>query len=311
MKIGKPQNKEDWDQYLISKEASFTQSINWGEFKAKNQRVERFEVRENNHVKGVCQFLEESNPFGEYFYVPYGPVGDSTEIEERLLEKIKELAKKEDKFMIKVEPRKDLRIGQASHHRIQPKKTLVKDITDEPKKILKSFDEGTRYDVRYSKRKGVKIKKGKSKKSIENFFKLLKKTQKRKDFDSFSKNYFENMLKILDTGLFLAFSKEGEVVATTIFGYFGKIATSLHSGFDYEKRDLRATALIRFEAIKESRKRGCEKFDAWGIDKEKMPGVTKFKKGFGGEEVSYPEAKDIPIKKIKYQGYSLAAKIVK
>ncbi len=42
-----------------------------------------------------------------------------------------------------------------------------------------------------------------------------------------------------------------------------------------------------------------------------MPGVTKFKKGFGGKEVVYPPARDIALKKINYNGYRLAAKILR
>jgi len=311
MNIKKPENKKHWNKYLLDKEASFTQSIEWGALKAKNQRVERLEARKNGRTVGVCQFLEEKNPFGKYFYVPYGPVGNSTRIRDNLIKKIADMAKREGKFAVKVEPWEKITMGKKTRHRIQPGKTLIKDITDSPKKILESFDEGTRYDVAYSKRKGVAIEKGKSEKNIKNFLNLLRKTQRRKKFESFSKRYFKNLLKTFDAELFLAVSKKGETIATTIFGYFGKTATSLHSGFDYKKRKLRATALIRFEAIKESKKRGCEKFDAWGIGEKKMPGVTKFKKGFGGKEVVYPPARDIALKKINYNGYRLAAKILR
>ncbi len=311
METTKPKNKKDWNEYLIRKEASFTQSFEWGDLKKKTQKVGRLEVRDNKKIVGVCQFLEEKNFFGEYFYIPYGPVGDSIEVRNKLLKKVAEIGKKEGKTFIKSEPREEISIGEKTEHRIQPKKTLIRDISEKPEKILKSFKENTRYSVRYSKRKGVKIKKGQEKKNLENFFDLLKKTEERQDFSSFSKNYFKNLLESINADLFLALSEEGEVVASTIFSYFGNTATSLHSAFDYEKRKLRATSLIRFEAIKEARRQGCEKFDAWGIDEEKMPGVTKFKKGFGGEEVVYPEGKDTPLKFIKYKTYKAASKIIK
>lgn len=311
MKIKSIADSEEWNGYLIENKASFTQSIDWGKLKEKNQRVERLEARKDGQLVGVCQLLEEENPFGEYFYIPYGPVGDSKEIRNKLLKKVAEIGDREGKTFVKAEPQKQVSLGEDTEHRIQPKKTLIRDISKDSEEILASFKEDTRYSVRYSRRKGVEIKKGKAKEDIKRFFKLLEKTEDRQDFNSFSREYFKNLLKTIDADLFLALSKEGEVVASTIFGHFGNVATSLHSAFDYEKRKLRATSLIRFEAIKSAKEKGCSKFDAWGIDKEQMAGVTRFKKGFGGDEVTYPKGKDIPLKTVKYKAYKTASKIIK
>ena len=311
MKIQKLTDKDRWDRFLIKNKASFTQSIDWGKLKEKNQRVGRLEAKKEGELVGVCQFLEEENPLGEYFYIPYGPIGQSVEIRDELLKKVAEIGEKEGKTFIKAEPRQEVSVGQSTPHRIQPKKTLVRSIKEDPEEILQSFKEGTRYSVRYSKRKGVEIRCGKSEDDLDQFFELLNKTEDRQDFQSFSEDYFRNLLSVIDSDLFLAVSEEGEVVASTIFGYFGKVATSLHSAFDYEKRKLRATSLIRYRAMLEAKENGCEKFDAWGIDEEDMPGVTKFKKGFGGREVVYPDAVDIAIKKIKYKAYKTAGKVIK
>ncbi len=311
MKIKKLTDKNRWDQFLIENEASFTQSINWGELKSKSQSIGRLEAMDEGELVGVCQFLEEKNPFGEYFYIPYGPVGKSTKIRNELLKEVAKIGEQEGKIFVKSEPRKKVSIGEPTPHRIQPKKTLVRSIKESPEDILQSFKKGTRYSVRYSRRKGVEIRCGKSKKDLDQFFELLNKTEDRQNFQSFSEDYFEKMLSTIDSDLFLAISEEGDVVASTIFGYFGNVATSLHSAFDYEKRKLRATSLIRYEAMLKAKKEGCEKFDAWGIDEQEMPGVTKFKKGFGGEEVVYPEAVDVSIRTIKYKVYKTAGKIIK
>lgn len=311
MKIQRLTNEDRWDQFLIDKEASFTQSIDWGRLKGKGQRVGRLEAEKEGQLVGVCQFLEEENPFGEYFYVPYGPVGESVEIRDQLLKRVADIGKKEGKTFVKAEPRKEVGVGEESKHRIQPQKTLIRDISDDKEDVLNSFEEGTRYSVRYSGRKGVEIKCGKKDEDLDAFFQLLNKTEDRQDFKSFSEDYFRDLLATINSDLFLALSREGEVVASTIFGYFGKTATSLHSAFNYEKRKLRATSLIRYEAMLEAKRKGCEKFDAWGIDEEEMPGVTKFKKGFGGKAVSYPDGVDLPLEIIKYKAYKAAAIIIK
>ncbi len=307
MKIGSPESKTDVDRFLECREASITQSGKWGDVKKQNQRVERLQAKKGGEIVGVCQFLEEQNPFGDYFYIPYGPVSPYSEVRKKIVEEITGIAKRENKFMVKMEPKERCELGITTPHRIQPRKTLILDISKPEQELLNSFDSGTRYDIRYAERKGVKVKRVGE---VDDFFGLLQKTTDRQNFNTFSKGYFKNLLRFLDCDLFIAYH-DSNPIAATIFGYFGKVATSLHSAFDYEKRKLRAPAFLRFEAIKRAMKRGTDKFDAWGIDEEKMPGVTRFKKGFGGKEVVYPEARDIPIKPITYKSYNLAAKIIK
>ena len=64
--------------------------------------------------------------------------------------------------------------------------------------------------------------------------------------------------------------------------------------------------LIQWEAIKEAAKRGCKKYNFWGIapdiheksdiKKSKHPwaGLSLFKMGFGGERKDYVKTQDMP-----------------
>ena len=52
-----------------------------------------------------------------------------------------------------------------------------------------------------------------------------------------------------------------------------------------------------------------ERFDSWGVDYKRFPGVSKFKEGFGGEKLVYPQGFDIPLKKIPYCGYKTVSKL--
>ena len=45
-------------------------------------------------------------------------------------------------------------------------------------------------------------------------------------------------------------------------------------------------------------------------EKNNWTGITRFKKGFGGEEISYPESRDIILKPISYVIYRIARKIL-
>ena len=71
-----------------------------------------------------------------------------------------------------------------------------------------------------------------------------------------------------------------------------------------------APYLLQWEQIKEAKKRGCIEYDFWGIDDKKWPGVTRFKKGFGGQEITYPGAFDLIFQPIWYRLYKIAKRII-
>ena len=46
-------------------------------------------------------------------------------------------------------------------------------------------------------------------------------------------------------------------------------------------------------------------YDFYGIDKQRWPGVTRFKLGFGGRTRNYPGTYDLSNKYLSYQVYKL------
>lgn len=176
---------------------------------------------------------------------------------------------------------------------------------------------------------------------LEKFLELLKATAKRDKFKTHAPDYYRLMLNVLgcrasrpvlenvirktanDTGgdadgrittikmyikLWLAYVGK-EVVAGAIVGYFGDTATYLHGASSYEHRQLMAPNLLHWEIMKAAKQAGYKKYDFWGIDEKKWPGLTRFKRGFAGHEVLYPGTFDLPIKKFWYKLYRLGRKI--
>ena len=75
----------------------------------------------------------------------------------------------------------------------------------------------------------------------------------------------------------------------------------LHSGSDLKlNRKLKAADLLQWEQIKAAKKRGYQIYDFWGIDEKRLPGVTFFKKGFGGKLKKYPQGADLVFDKVWY-----------
>ena len=69
-----------------------------------------------------------------------------------------------------------------------------------------------------------------------------------------------------------------------------------------------APYFLHWELIKIA---GCEdmdEYDLWGIDEKRWPGVTRFKRGFGGKEVQYIGSFDLVFKPVWYWAYKFKNK---
>ena len=302
MEIKRVEDKELWNNFLKEKEGGFLQSWQWGEFKKRRQEVLRLGAFKGGRLMGVCQLFKEKLPLGSYFYIPYGPVVDETIDSEQLIEAVKEEIEKQVDFL-RIEPTEEITVGKKSFSRHQPNRTLIIDLKEEDR-LLSEFDKDTRYSIRRANREGVEVKEGTS---IESFYKLLNQASKRHGFGIYSKDYYRKLLELDIVKLFEA-THEGDVLASAFTVFFGNMATYLHAGSSRKKRKFCGSTLLNFEIMNHAFESGFEKYDFWGIDKKKMPGVTKFKKGFGGKEVVCPDAIDIAFNS-KYKMYKKAYQI--
>jgi lipid II:glycine glycyltransferase (peptidoglycan interpeptide bridge formation enzyme) len=57
--------------------------------------------------------------------------------------------------------------------------------------------------------------------------------------------------------------------------------------------DSRANYLLKWEAIAAFKRDGFATYDLWGLA---TGGIAQFKEGFGGQQVDYVGARDLPIK---------------
>jgi len=302
-------SKKEWDDFLINEEGSFLQSTIWGDFKSDYQKIWRIEVRKDERIVGICQVFEEKFLFWKYLYVPYGPVSKEEKIRELLIEKAIKTINGNFVFLF-AEPKEKISIGKRAILRIQPQKTILLGVNKSDNEILSEFSSSTRYNTKLAIKKNVSIE---TSGDINSFFCLLQKTKERQQFNTYKKDYFVDFLKKIPSELHLA-KHEENVVAGNIVVYFGKYAYCVHSANDYEKRKIKGANLLRYESFKMAREKGCIFFDEWGIDEKRFPGVTAFKKGFGGNIFIYPEGRYIVIKKIQYIFYSFFAimkKIIK
>jgi lipid II:glycine glycyltransferase (peptidoglycan interpeptide bridge formation enzyme) len=119
---------------------------------------------------------------------------------------------------------------------------------------------------------------------------------------------FEEGKKVNFIRLFFA-EYEGKLITAGIFSFFGDTVTYLHGGSADEFRNVMAPYLLQWQVIKLAKSSGSRYYDFYGIDENKWPGVTRFKKGFGGAEVKYPGTFDLVFDRRWYSIYKMVRRI--
>jgi len=297
--------KKNWNAFVIAKNGSFLQSFEWGELQKKlGNKV--FYLKEGNTFVLV---IKHKLPFGfwNYLYIPYNSVIQGPSL--------RKLAKQEKAIFVRVEPYQNIDILKfknikISPTRLQPQKTLILDLKPEEQEILQNFPKATRYSIRTSEKKGVTVE-FKDEYTPE-FYKLLLQTADKSKFKPHAEEHYKRFFDVASTDFKVKMclaNYQNKVVAASIMIMFGNRATYLHATSDKSLSSLQAPTFLIWEQIKLAKSTGCQEFDLWGIDEKKWPGVTSFKKSFGGKEFKYPQTIDIVYKKFWYLLYKMIKKI--
>lgn len=298
--ISDPINQAAFDA-LVGRE--FSQAYFWGELLAP---LEGGLMRLSSGAAALSAFSRSLfGPF-RYYYLPRGPRGKETDFPALL----RRLVSSRTVF-VRLEPETDMAleiIKQAGlmvkkSLNLQPRQTLMLDLTLSEEELLSAMSQKTRYNIRLAAKKGVRIVSG-SLSDFPEFWRLMSLTGERDAFHIHDSEHYRRLLSSSNISLLLA-EHEGRKIAAGIFCFFGGRATYLHGASDNEARNLMAPHLLQWQAIKEAKKRGCQEYDFYGIDEEKWPGVTRFKRGFGGFVKEYPGTYDIIFRPAIYNLYGL------
>ncbi len=212
-----------------------------------------------------------------------------------------------------------------ANRQVQPQHEWSLDISCSEEEILAKMKSKTRYNVKLARRKGVKVKisdfrfrmSGKERiKDTDIFWKLLQETAKRDSFRLHPKEHYQKIIEILGEDdlveLFVAEYKN-EVLAMILVSFFGQEGCYLHGASSELYKNLMANYLLQWEAALEAKRKGCTRYNFGGIapnnnSKHPWAGITRFKKGFGGKEITYIGARELPFQKSWYRLYRLAHK---
>jgi len=182
---------------------------------------------------------------------------------------------------------------------VQPRATIVVDLTPDDDKLLAAFNAQVRYNIRHALKKGVEVSEG-GLADVAPFYALLAATAERKGFHERDISYFTHLMAAFGDAALISLARyNGEVVYGALVVAFGPTAYYLYgaSGGD---RSVKPSELGQYRAMLWAKRRGATRYDMWGIPAHPtkdnpLYGVYTFKSGFGGVEERYVGALDLPL----------------
>ena len=319
-------DKTEWNDFVKKygpRSGAFLHSFEWGEFqKATGAKVSCRGVVDNGNILLVAMLIEKkASFFGRYLYCPRGPVSYG-QFDLHLISDLVEPWRRSALFF-----RFDFPSETGDVHKmvslkktvsVQPADTLLLDLTKSEDDLLEAMHQKTRYNIRLAERKGVRVEIEKDV-LIDDVWRLFSETSSRGEFRLHKKEYYEKMLSLLSSGdchVFLASAYyEDHLVAANIMIDFNGTRTYLHGASGNRHRNVMAPFLLHWELIRDAKEKGLGMYDWWGVapegaaDNHPWSGISRFKRGFGGEEVSYAGTFDYILRPFRYRLYSIARRI--
>ncbi len=290
-------------------------------------------VKKADHIRAGAQVLFRPLPLGlgRVAYVPKGPIINWTDETSTaiLMDALHRLCRAQRAIFLKIEPDEEdnptcaqrlrERGFRLSSQTIQPRRTILVDLTLGEEAILAQMKSKTRYNIRLAARKDVTVRAG-TEQDLDAFYRLMVITAERNRFGVHSREYYETAYRLfVPRGigqLFLA-EYQGEVIAGIMVFAWGDKAWYMYGASSDAHRNRMPNYLLQWEAMLWAKSLGCRTYDLWGIpdeDEETLEahfldrhdglwGVYRFKRGFGGRTMRYLGAWDYIYRPALYRLY--------
>jgi len=328
----------DWDAFIERRtDGHVLQTSAWATLKSSfGWSAGRVAVLDGERVIAGASVLFWRLPLGlaTLAYVPKGPLldWDNPQHVSALWEGLDRLCHSRRAFALKIEPDIESPFHPSSSilhpsSPIQPRSTLLIDLTKSEDEIMGGMNQSTRRNIRLAARRGVVVREG-TQDDLATFYSLMQITGERDRFGIHRFDYYRTAFELFVprgwARLFVAEVREagveiGPVAAIMVFA-LGRKAWYLYGASSNEHRERKPNHALQWEAIRWAKSRGCATYDLWGIPDEDeatleskfqdedrgLWGVYRFKRGFGGRLVHYIGAFDRGYNTWAYRAFLLA-----
>lgn len=297
-------------------EANFLQSPEYGKM---NELLGDKVITSDFGGVGHALMIVRNAKRGRYLEIPCGPLTDwsSKKSVNAVFDEIKKVGKDEKCVFVRIRPQlenseknlkllSDLGLKKSPMH-LAAEHTVMLDLKKSEDELLADMRRQTRYEVRRAEKFGITVEKSDSEEIFKEFHKIQAATAKRQGFvppnlktllaekEAFKGSIVIYVAKTEDKkpiayGMVIKGGKEGD--------YYEAASTDLN-------RKLPGAYALLWQAMKDLKAEGYERFNLWGIAPPNQPnhryaGVTTFKTGFGGEVIEYVPAHDLVLSKVGY-----------
>lgn len=308
------------------------QSWEWGEFRKKTGViVKRFGEFKGNKLMSAWQVTFHKVPYLplRIGYLPKGMMPSK-----QMAESLSVIGKKEKAVFIKLEP--DVETNKNLESRIEnlglvkSKKSLFTkynfliDLRKSEDDLLSQMHPKTRYNIKVAQKKGVEVYESTNEEDFEIYLKLYFETTQRQKYFGHTPHYHRlawNTLKAAGMARLLIAgyqppdtSRRIPLVAWMLFN-FGDTLYYPYGGSSNEHKEVMASNLIAWEAIKLGKKLGLKTLDLWGAlgpnadPRDPWHGFHRFKAGYGPRHVEYVGSYDLVLKPALYEFLTVADKV--
>ncbi|MCV0403679.1 MAG: peptidoglycan bridge formation glycyltransferase FemA/FemB family protein [Chloroflexi bacterium] len=308
-----------WNRFVESAPYhAFPQLWEWGEVRAMGGwRPIRLAIGPSRDapIAGAQLLLRALPVIGwNLAYVPRGPVGelDDPDVRAALVAALRSLGAAERIATVRADPeaQPDTPYGRAllgapwrAAPKIQPPTTRVIDLAPGADALKASLKRKHRQYVNKAERSGITIERFDGSTpaevigpALDDFNRIYQHTAARAGFVARQAFYYERVWSIFaPTGrVRLSFAvRDGERVAVLFHFTCGDRAVESYGGMTDAGADARANYLLKWTAISDFASEGFAVYDMWGLA---TGGIRQFKEGFGGEEIEYVGARDLPLR---------------
>ena len=317
---------------------AFPQLWEWGEVRAMGGwRPIRLAVgpASGEPIAGAQLLLRRLPVVGWHLaYVPRGPIGDLDEpaVRVALVRALRGLARAERIATIRADPEAQtstpyglalLREPWRAAPKIQPPTTRTLDLTIGEDALRGNLKRKHRQYVNKAERAGVTIERFDGSTpvaamgpALADFNRIYHDTAARAGFVARQAFYYERVWSIFaPTGrVRLSFAVLGGQRVATLFHFTcGERVVESYGGMTEAGAEARANYLLKWDAIAGFARDGFAVYDMWGLA---TGGIRQFKEGFGGQEIAYVGARDLPLRapidaalRVAIPAYGLAQRV--
>jgi lipid II:glycine glycyltransferase (peptidoglycan interpeptide bridge formation enzyme) len=247
-------------------------------------------------------------------YVPRGPVGhlDDAAVRDTVFTALRSLGRTEGIATIKVDPEATpespfgktlLASPWRAAAKVQPPRTRIVDLAPSEEELRAAMKKKHRQYVSKAEREGVTVERldpgadaGATGTALDDFYRIYTHTAERAGFVARARHYYQRVWELFAPAGHASLSfavRDGQRLATLFHFMVGDRAAEAFGGMTDEGADARANYLLKWEAMVGFKRDGFAAYDMWGLA---TGGIAQFKEGFGGREVAYVGARDLPLK---------------